>query len=83
MVWYGMVWLRPLLGYYRHHILVRHHMTQSHPLRHMSSTRTPYQSVLERLLEGAVNLVANILDAGVASHNQSLAEVRFFSFPAE
>jgi hypothetical protein len=70
-----------LLGHYRNHILIRNNMTQSHPLRDMSRTRTPDQSILERLLQRPMDGVTDILDGRVAAHDQRLREVGVFSFP--
>lgn len=45
----------------------------------MSRARTPYHSILERLLECAVNLVAHILNRRVLAHDERFTEIRLFS----
>ena len=51
-----------LLRDYTHHILVSHDMTQADPLRNMPRTSSPYQGVLERILQGPVDLIAYVLN---------------------
>jgi hypothetical protein len=46
----------------RHNILVSNYMAQSHPLRNMSSASTPYESILERVLQRPMNLIAYVFD---------------------
>lgn len=64
------------------HILVCNFVTQSDTLRDVPCTGTPYERVLERLLEGAVYLVTDVFDGGIASDNQRLAEVWICPFSA-
>lgn len=54
-------------------------MAKSNPLRDMSGTCPPYQGILERLLQRPVNLIADILDRRVTSHDQRLIEIGFFA----
>lgn len=61
---------------YVHNIFVRHGVTQPDSLRDMSRTGTPYQGVLEGLLERPVDPITHVLNGTVAPHNQSLAEIR-------
>lgn len=63
------------------HIFIRYNMRKPNTLRNMSSAHTPNHSVLEGLLHGPMDLVADIFDGGVLSHNQGFWKVWFFSFP--
>ena len=66
---------------YRDHILVRYDMRKPNPLRSMSRTRTPNHSILERFLQGTMNLITDILDRRVGANDQGLGEIRILSFP--
>jgi hypothetical protein len=59
-------------------------MAQPDALRHVARTCAPDHGVFERLLERAVDLVADVFDGAAAADNQGLAEVRVntFSFPS-
>lgn len=56
-------------------------MAQTNPLRYMFRARTPHESVFEAVLESPMNLVADVLDGGVAAHDESLVEGRLDSSP--
>lgn len=44
------------------HILVPHHMPQTHSLRDVSGAGTPDERVFEALLEFSVDVVTDVLD---------------------
>lgn len=50
-------------------------MRQTHPLRNVSRTRSPDQSILEALLERPVDSVTYVLNGAVVANDQCLAEV--------
>ena len=58
-----------------HNIFIRHRVTQTDSLRNMSRTGTPYQRILERILESPVNAITYIFYSAVTAHNQSLAKI--------
>lgn len=70
---------RESLSNYRNHILIRHNMRKSNPLWNMSRARTPDHGILERLLQGTMNLIADIFDRRVVADNQGLGEIGVFS----
>lgn len=62
------------------HIFIRNGMTQSHPLRYMSCTRSPHQSVLECFLERSVDLIAHVFNCRVGADYECFWKVWFDSF---
>jgi hypothetical protein len=55
-------------------------MTQSHPLRDMSRTGAPDQSIFEILLQSPMDLVADVLDCRVAADDEGVVEVGVDAF---
>lgn len=72
------------LRYNTDYVLVGDIMAQPDALRHVARTRAPDHGVFERLLERAVDLVADVFDGAAAADNQGFAEVGVdaFSFPS-
>lgn len=71
-----------LFSNYRHDILIRHNVRKPNTLGNMSSTRPPNHRILERLLQRAMDLIADILDRRVVPDDQGLGEIGVFSFSA-
>jgi hypothetical protein len=59
----------------RHHILVRNNVTQSDSLRNVFSRSSPHQSILEAVLQSAMNRITHIFNCRVAADNKRLAKV--------
>lgn len=50
-------------------------MTQTNPLRNVFGRGTPYQRILEAILETAMDGITNIFDCRIATNNKCLAKV--------
>lgn len=50
-------------------------MPDADTLGHMSRTGAPHQRILKRVFERAMNLIADVFDGGIGSHDQGVVEV--------
>lgn len=51
-------------------------MTQTDPLRDVFGGSTPYQCILEALLQVAMDSITHVFDSRVPADDESLAEIR-------
>lgn len=51
-------------------------MTQTDPLRDVFGGSTPYQCILEALLQVAMDSITHVFDSRVSADDESLAEIR-------